>query len=109
MPALLSELDLLVVPSVWYENQPLVILEALAARTPLLVSDLGGMAELVEEEVSGWRFPVGDVQALSAQLARLIAAPEQLEALPRNAPALPTPSEQTAAILAVYEELLRAR
>ncbi len=109
VPALLRELDLLVVPSVWYENQPLVILEALAAGTPLLVSDLGGMAELVEEGVSGWRFPVGDVGALSAELSRLIAAPEQLEALPRTAHALPTPTEQAAAILAVYEELLRAR
>ena len=54
MPGVLRELDLLVVPSLWFENQPLVILEALAARTPLLVSDLGGMIELVEEGKSGW-------------------------------------------------------
>jgi glycosyltransferase involved in cell wall biosynthesis len=109
VPALLRELDLLVVPSVWYENQPLVILEALAARTPLLVSDLGGMAELVEEGVSGWRFAVGDVQALSARLAQLLEAPELLGALDATPPSLATPAEQTAAILAVYEELLRAR
>jgi glycosyltransferase involved in cell wall biosynthesis len=68
----LSSIDLLVVPSVWYENSPLVILEALAARTPLLVSDIGGMAELVEEGESGYRFPVGDVTALAARLSALL-------------------------------------
>ena len=109
VPAWLRELDLLVVPSIWYENQPLVILEALAARTPLLVSDVGGMAELVEEGRSGWRFPVGDAEALARALARLLEAPELLEALPAEPVELPSPEEQTAAILAVYEELLRAR
>ncbi|MEE8469676.1 MAG: glycosyltransferase, partial [Planctomycetota bacterium] len=51
--AALAATDLLVVPSLWFENRPLVVLEALAARVPLLVSDLGGMAELVEEGVAG--------------------------------------------------------
>jgi glycosyltransferase involved in cell wall biosynthesis len=44
----------------------------LAARTPLLVSDIGGMAELVEEGESGYRFPVGDVTALAARLSALL-------------------------------------
>ena len=77
----LSSIDLLVVPSVWYENSPLVILEALAARTPLLVSDIGGMAELVEEGHSGFRFPVADVEALSARLADLLGDRSPLDRL----------------------------
>lgn len=86
VPHWLAGLDLLVVPSLWYENAPMVILEALALRTPLLVTDLGGMAELVEPGTSGARFPVGDVAALTAALAELLDAPERLARLyPRGA------------------------
>jgi glycosyltransferase involved in cell wall biosynthesis len=77
----LSHLDLLVVPSVWYENSPLIILEAKATRTPLLVSDLGGMAELVEPGVSGYRFPVGDSTGLADVLTECLRDPGRLAAL----------------------------
>jgi glycosyltransferase involved in cell wall biosynthesis len=53
-----------VVPSIWYENSPNVILEAFAHRTPVVASDLGGMAELVEDGVNGLRFTPGDASSL---------------------------------------------
>jgi glycosyltransferase involved in cell wall biosynthesis len=81
VPAALSEIDLLVVPSVWYENSPLIILEALATLTPLMVSNLGGMAELVEPGVSGFRFEVGDAADLGHRLLQLIEDPSPLAAL----------------------------
>jgi len=79
--ALLSETDLLVVPSVWYENAPLVILEAIACRTPLLVADLGGMAELVVEGETGFHFRTGDAEDLSAKLVGVIEDPGRLDEL----------------------------
>ena len=72
VPSAFASIDLLVVPSVWYENMPLTLLEARATRTPVLASDLGGMRELVEEGHSGWRFPAGDVGALAGLLAERI-------------------------------------
>jgi glycosyltransferase involved in cell wall biosynthesis len=86
VPALFRRIDLLVVPSVWYENQPLSILEALASRTPLVVSELGGMAELVTPEVHGWRFAPGDASDLARVLARVLADPGLLTRLPYSAP-----------------------
>jgi glycosyltransferase involved in cell wall biosynthesis len=103
VPALLARTDLLVVPSLWWENAPLVIQEALAARTPLLVADAGGMAELVEPGVDGWRFPLGDAAALAAELARLLAQPERLRALPGPARARPTPAQHLSALEREYE------
>jgi len=70
-----AETDLLVVTSIWYENSPLTIHEALATRTPLLVSDLGGMAELVEPGRHGLRFRPGDVADLAQKLARFLSEP----------------------------------
>lgn len=81
LAAALADTDVLVVPSVWYENSPFTIHEALATRTAVLVSDLGGMAELVSEGRHGWRFPPGDARALAAHLARLARDPSPLAAL----------------------------
>lgn len=79
-PALRSA-DLLVVPSIWYENAPMVILESLAVRTPLAVSGLGGMAELVQPGRSGWHFETGDADSLAQVLADVLREPQQLARL----------------------------
>lgn len=70
----LARTDLLVVPSIWYENAPLVILEALASGTPVVVSDLGGMRELALES-GGAVFPPGDADALADVLRRASTDP----------------------------------
>ncbi len=109
VPGALARIDLLVVPSLWYENQPLVILEALAVRTPVLVSDLGGMAELVHDGREGFRFPVGDEEALAELLEGLLQEPERLDGLFASAPDVPSLAEQTDAILKVYDSVRGAR
>jgi glycosyltransferase involved in cell wall biosynthesis len=78
LAAKLSETDLLVVPSIWWENSPLAILEGLAARIPLLVSNLGGMAELVEEGRGGYRFRPGDPDDLARGLRQCLESPAHL-------------------------------
>lgn len=58
-------------PSVWYENMPLSLLEAWASARPVLASDRGGHRELLESGVGGELLPAGDVAAWSAALAAL--------------------------------------
>lgn len=67
----LSEIDALVVPSVWYENAPLVVYSALAAKCPVIVSDFPGMAEVVTHGVNGLTFAPRDAGALAQCLKRL--------------------------------------
>ena len=55
-----SEIDVLVVPSVWYENSPLVIQEAFLAGTPVIASDIGGIPELVKDKENGLLFKAND-------------------------------------------------
>jgi glycosyltransferase involved in cell wall biosynthesis len=71
----MREIDIVVVPSLWYENSPNVILEALAHQTPVIASNLGGMAELVQHEGNGLLFEPGEPQSLAVQLQRLVAEP----------------------------------
>ncbi len=60
-----------VVPSRWYENQPMTILESFAAAVPVVATNLGGMPELVRDEVEGLLIPHDDPTALAGALKRL--------------------------------------
>ena len=68
-------------PSLWYENAPLALLEAYASARPVLVSDHGGLVELVDEGVEGKRLPPGDAVAWRAALLALASQPAQLASM----------------------------
>lgn len=68
----------LICPSVWYETFGRVIAEAFSRGTPVVASNLGAMAELVDEGVTGRKFPAGDSSALAEVVQRLFAAPAKL-------------------------------
>ncbi|MBW6396660.1 glycosyltransferase [Roseomonas sp. HJA6] len=57
-----------VVPSIWWENSPVVIQEAMRAGTPLIVSDIGGMAEKVRPGLDGLHFRRGSPPNLASVL-----------------------------------------
>jgi glycosyltransferase involved in cell wall biosynthesis len=61
----------LVVPSLWEENCPMVVLEAGARRCPVVASDRGGLRELVSHGRDGFLFPAGNVRILSDILLML--------------------------------------
>ena len=106
VPEVLAALDLLVVPSLWYENAPLVILEARAVGTPVLVADAGGMAELVAEGQNGRRFRLGDAGDLARVLGELLADPAALAALGDGGPPVPETTADAARLEAIYAEVL---
>ncbi|MEV0645752.1 glycosyltransferase family 4 protein [Phytomonospora sp. NPDC050363] len=72
LPALYAAADCLVVPS-RYEPFGLVALEAAAAGTPVVASDVGGLAEIVESGVTGLSFPPADVGALTEAVSTVLS------------------------------------
>lgn len=73
--ALLEEADMLVLPS-FAEGLPVVLMEAMASRIPVIASGVAGVPELVQDGVSGFVVPAGDVDTLTARLDRLLADPD---------------------------------
>jgi glycosyltransferase involved in cell wall biosynthesis len=69
--AVLSRLDLLVVPSLWPENSPLVIHEAFQAGVPVVGARTGGIPELVADGVCGLTYAPESADELAAALASL--------------------------------------
>lgn len=100
-----ANLDVLVVPSRWYENSPNVILEAFACGTPVVAADLGGMAELVAEGAGGWLMPAGDVNALAEHLQRLAADRSLLDGARAAIPPVRTIDEEMRELVTHYERI----
>jgi glycosyltransferase involved in cell wall biosynthesis len=105
MADVMAEFDLLAIPSTWYENSPLVLLNALASHTPVIVSDVEGLTEFIEEGVSGWSFKRADAASLRSLLGRLLEDPDVVRASAGKTSYERTPLSMTEDLLAVYEKV----
>lgn len=101
-----AELDVLVVPSIWYENTPLVIYSAQAAGCPVVASNLGGMAEVIEHEKNGLLFEAGDVAGLSSAIERLAINRVLLQQLAENAITPKSISDYVSELQIIYDCVL---
>lgn len=86
----------LVLPSIWYENFPRTLVEAMACGLPVIASRIGALAELVDDGVSGLLFEPGNVEDLAAKLRWAQGHPDAMRSMGERA-------------RAIYEEKFTAR
>ena len=86
--ALLQSADHLLIPSLWYENAPVAVIEAAAYRLGLIGSRIGGIPELVVEGRSGWLFEPGNVEQLATIMRSLATGELHLTDLDTTASAI---------------------
>lgn len=107
--AVLGNIDVLVVPSMCYETYGLVVLEAFAARVPVVAARLGALGELVGHEVNGLHFTPGSVDDLARQLQRIVQEQDLLHRLRAALPRVKSVQEEAEEIAAVYSEAISRR
>ena len=105
----MRKIDVLVVPSTWYENTPLVIYSAFAAKVPVVATNLGGMAEVVRHEDNGLLFAPGDADDLARQLRRLMDEPDSLKRYAGNVGSVRSVEDSVDEMVELYERLSRER
>jgi glycosyltransferase involved in cell wall biosynthesis len=108
-PQVFNHMDVLIVPSIWYENSPLTIHEAFIFKVPVLTSNIGGMAELVKDNVNGLHFQVGDIDDLCRKINYCIEHPEEVEQMARNTPAVKSISDNAEELEKMYYQLKRIK
>jgi len=104
----MRETTLLCVPSIWYENCPGVVLEAMTLGLPVVASSIGGLTELLDAGRTGWLAPPGDVTAWSGVLRSALAQPERSARLARAALARVRERHDPTRFIERIEELYRS-
>lgn len=107
--SILSELDLVVTPSVWYEVRPSVILEAQAAGLPVITARQINLAAMVRDEVDGLLFTPGDAPDLARQLQRCLDEPDLLARLRGAVPQVRSFEQEMLEVESIYREVLARR
>ncbi len=106
LPRLMSGVDWVVVPSIWWENSPLVIQEAFLHGRPVICSDIGGMAEKVADGVNGLHFHARDAVSLAQTLRRATTNPELWRSLHRGIPDVYRMEDHVATLSQLYKDLI---
>ncbi|MBP9892796.1 MAG: glycosyltransferase [Planctomycetes bacterium] len=110
-----NHVDAIVAPSIWVENSPLVIHEALQARIPVITADTGGMAEYVGHEANGLLFAFRDAASLASQMQRLADNPALAKRLGNRgylqsaSGDVPSIEEHAREIETIYDYVIRRR
>jgi glycosyltransferase involved in cell wall biosynthesis len=106
---ILSDIDILVVPSIWYENSPLVIHEAFMAALPIITTNIGGMSELIQDGVNGLLFNVGDPEDLATKMQMVIDNQSIIDRFKKNIPPVSSIKEHALRIREIYLYLIKDR
>jgi glycosyltransferase involved in cell wall biosynthesis len=103
----------LVFPSVWFETFGLVIVEAFAAGTPVIVSRLGSMAEIVQDGVTGLHFEPGNAADLAAKVEWAWNHPEEMARMGRAGraeyEAKYTPAKNYEMLMEIYRKAMERK
>jgi glycosyltransferase involved in cell wall biosynthesis len=97
----------LIVPSIWWENSPMVIQESFAAGRPVICGDIGGMAEKVQPGVGGVQFRVNSAADLAARIEECATIPGLWSRLCATVPQPPTIDETVGRMLHLYAQRSR--
>jgi glycosyltransferase involved in cell wall biosynthesis len=84
LPEVMSDTSVLVVPSVYYDNYPLVTLIGLAYRVPVIGSRIGGIPEIIDHGVNGLLFQPGNSDELASVIEEVAREPEIIQRLAEN-------------------------
>jgi glycosyltransferase involved in cell wall biosynthesis len=104
-----AQMDVLVVPSLWLENSPLVIHEAQMAGVPVIGARMGGIADLIDDGRTGLLYEATSAASLEAALRRLVTDRALVAALAAAAPAVKSIAQDAREWSAVYADVLRRR
>src|SRR6266481_4615023 len=81
---ILNSVDVVIIPSLCYDSYSMILHEALACDVPVVATELGGLAEKIQDGVNGFLFKMGDQKQLRSVLQKIVDEPALLNSLKRN-------------------------
>lgn len=102
----LADMDILVLPSIWFENAPLTLNEAAMTGTPIIVSDRGGMLEFARANDYGRTFELGNSESLAEVMKELASDRSLVEGLAGSPPPIKSVSYNAEELIGIYKGIL---
>jgi len=103
--------SVLIMPSIWYESGPLVVIEALSLGLPVIAAALGNVAQVISTTTAGLLYEPGNSAGLAAALAQFASNPEEIIEMRRRArlayESTHTPQKNYERLIEIYEGVLR--
>jgi glycosyltransferase involved in cell wall biosynthesis len=101
-----SDIDVLVFPSIWFENYPQVLQEAFITRTPVVASRIGALPEIVRDGVNGFLFEAGNAEDLSAKMRLFLDNPDLVDTLAANPASVRSSADESIALASLYRMIM---
>lgn len=106
---ILPEFDVTVVPPIWHDNAPLVVLESLASGKPIIGADIGGIPDFVQNGINGLLFTPGDPLDLAGKMRKLLESPQLTASLRENIKPPKSMTEHARELSEVYMEQVTSK
>ncbi|PLT35759.1 glycosyltransferase [Bacillus sp. V5-8f] len=103
LPEIFEDLDILLVPPVWYDNAPQVVFEGLNGGLPVIGANIGGIPDFIQNGVNGYLFEPGNSDELANIINNLIENPRNLEDLFNNITRTKNPQEHLKELMTFYK------
>ncbi len=106
LSGIISGIDCMLVPSIWWENSPLTVLTSLAYKVPVITINIGGAAELVRDGINGFTFEIGNPKDLAEKMMPIASDPSILDKIKRNIIRPPRVEEEAFVYEGIYRSLI---
>jgi glycosyltransferase involved in cell wall biosynthesis len=103
---ILTGFDVTVVPPVWHDNAPLVVLESLASGKPIIGAQIGGIPDFVIDGMNGFLFKPGDPVDLAEKMKKIIESPELIDFFKKNIEPPKSMRQHAREVSYIYQKLI---
>jgi glycosyltransferase involved in cell wall biosynthesis len=101
-----EDVHVAVVPSLWYDNTPIALVEALAHGRSVICTDVPSMTHLVQPSINGLVFPMGDTKALATHLEYIARYPQAILELAKNTRNVLSADAYIQRLITVYDQIM---
>jgi len=107
LPEILSQIDIMVLPSICNDTAPQTIFESYSAGIPIIASNIGGFPDFIKDGINGYLFKAGNSQELAKKIDELLSNPQKILDFSLNIPRLKTITENALELVSLYKSVDR--
>jgi glycosyltransferase involved in cell wall biosynthesis len=107
LQSIMQDIDICIVPPVWYDNAPQVVMESINLGVPVIGANIGGIPDFIKNKINGLLFEPGNSDALIQCMQQIITTPQLILDMNKNIIKFKTPIQHAEEIRALYCQVIK--